>query len=83
MIWKKSIIKGQQIAEEFFETTNRECFTFAQKAVGAWATFAYVTGNKEEAISLLELIADEFLADGESTTLSKTMVEYFDSNTIS
>ena len=81
MIWKKSIIKGQQIADEFFESTNKECFTFAQKTVGAWATFAYISGNKEEAISLLELIANEFLADGESTTLSKTMVEYFDSKT--
>tara|TARA_B100000287_G_scaffold388211_1_gene397349 strand:+ start:410 stop:1321 length:912 start_codon:yes stop_codon:yes gene_type:complete len=77
MKWKKSIIKGQQIADEFFESTNKECFTFAQKAVGAWATFAYISGNEEEAISLLELIAGEFLSDGESTTLSKGMVDYF------
>ena len=81
MKWKKSIIKGQQIADEFFETTNKECFTFAQKTVGAWATFAYISGNKEEAISLLELIAGEYQKDGESTTLSKSMVAYFDSKT--
>ena len=81
MKWKKSIIKGQQIADEFFESTNKECYTFAQKTVGAWATFAYNSGNKDEAISLLELIAGEYQKDGESTTLSKSMVAYFDSKT--